>query len=136
MGKTKRVRSTKKGMKNVLRDTAVARLLNKRDTNTDTARRLEQLAFSSGPSMYPRLIRLLLKHVKWSFKKAHDELTKDVSVERQKENEDDKYVEEGEVTCGRCKSKRVRKMELQTRSSDESATTFYKCVNCKKRWKC
>lgn len=136
MAKTKRARTSKKGMRNVLRDMAVSKLAKQRDTNQESAKTLENLAFSCGPTMYPRLIRTLLKHTRWTFQKARLEVCKDVSIERQKENDDDKYVEEGEVTCSRCKSKKVSKTELQTRSSDESATTFYKCVNCKKRWKC
>ena len=37
--------------------------------------------------------------------------------------------------CGRCKSRRCTYYELQTRSADESMTTFITCLNCGNRWK-
>ncbi len=38
-------------------------------------------------------------------------------------------------TCGRCKKKECTYYQLQTRSADESMTTFVTCTNCGKRWK-
>jgi DNA-directed RNA polymerase subunit M/transcription elongation factor TFIIS len=43
---------------------------------------------------------------------------------------------EGMFTCGRCKSKKTTYYQLQTRSADESLTTFVTCLNCNNRWKC
>lgn len=37
--------------------------------------------------------------------------------------------------CGRCKSRECTYYELQTRSADESMTTFITCLNCGNRWK-
>lgn len=138
MPRVSKVKKTPKTVKNVLRDTAIGKLMTSRDTEECTIRTLEKKAWDCGLHAYPRLIRLLLKHDKWTFKDAVKELRKpsEKEIERVKLNDSDKYVEEGEVTCSRCKSKKVSKMELQTRSSDESATTFYRCVNCQKRWKC
>ena len=42
---------------------------------------------------------------------------------------------EGDTVCPKCKSRRIIKKEMQTRSCDESATTFCQCVNCKHRFK-
>lgn len=42
---------------------------------------------------------------------------------------------EGDMQCGKCKSKRVKKQEVQTRSADESATVFCYCTSCGHRWK-
>ena len=39
-------------------------------------------------------------------------------------------------TCGKCKSKRCSYYQLQTRSGDESMTTFVTCIDCGSRWKC
>ena len=37
--------------------------------------------------------------------------------------------------CGRCKSRECTYYELQTRSADESMTTFITCLKCGNRWK-
>ena len=37
--------------------------------------------------------------------------------------------------CGKCKSRECTYYELQTRSADESMTTFITCLNCGNRWK-
>ena len=43
-------------------------------------------------------------------------------------------VEEGIFPCKRCKSRRVFSYQKQTRSCDESATTFAQCSNCNSSW--
>ncbi len=43
-------------------------------------------------------------------------------------------VEEGIFQCKRCKSRRVFSYQKQTRSCDESATTFAQCSNCNSSW--
>jgi len=37
--------------------------------------------------------------------------------------------------CGRCKERKTRYRQDQTRSADEPMTTFVTCVNCGNRWK-
>ncbi|KAF9244473.1 transcription elongation factor [Melanogaster broomeanus] len=37
--------------------------------------------------------------------------------------------------CGRCKERKCRYRQAQTRSADEPMTTFVTCVNCGNRWK-
>jgi len=37
--------------------------------------------------------------------------------------------------CGRCKQRKTRYRQAQTRSADEPMTTFVTCVNCGNRWK-
>lgn len=39
------------------------------------------------------------------------------------------------LKCGRCKSHKITYYQLQTRSGDESMTTYCTCHNCSKRWK-
>lgn len=43
-------------------------------------------------------------------------------------------VEDSIVTC-KCGSKKVLEQSIQTRSADESATSFYYCVKCTRNWK-
>ena len=37
--------------------------------------------------------------------------------------------------CGRCKQRKTRYYQMQTRSADEPMTTFVTCVNCNNKWK-
>ncbi len=40
-----------------------------------------------------------------------------------------------DMTCPECKNKKSYFWTIQTRSSDESETKFYKCVKCKYTWR-
>ena len=117
------------------RKKAATALSNGRKIDIKNARKLEKLAWKYGKSVHPRLIRLLLQHKDITVANAYQILAKDITIDKIKENEQDQYVVEGEVTCRKCKSKKVMKQELQTRGMDESTTTFYRCVKCKSRWK-
>ena len=44
-------------------------------------------------------------------------------------------VAEGDLVCPKCKSRKIIRKEMQTRSADESATVFCECFDCKKRFK-
>lgn len=48
-------------------------------------------------------------------------------------------IEEGCITCPKCKGKRVLRTQAQTRSGDESMTTFFRCANitkgCNFKWR-
>jgi len=41
-----------------------------------------------------------------------------------------------EFTCFKCKDNKCTYYQLQTRSADESMTTFVTCIPCGNRWKC
>lgn len=45
-------------------------------------------------------------------------------------------VPEGLFQCRKCKSKKTRYYQMQTRSADEPMTTFVTCLQCSTRWKC
>lgn len=42
---------------------------------------------------------------------------------------------QGIMACPKCKSKKTDYYQLQTRSADESITSFFTCLDCGKRWK-
>lgn len=46
-----------------------------------------------------------------------------------------KNVAKTDATCPSCSAGQAYFMEVQTRSADEPATIFYKCVDCGHRWK-
>ena len=37
--------------------------------------------------------------------------------------------------CGRCKQRKCKYFQMQTRSADEPMTTYVTCINCGHRWK-
>jgi len=47
----------------------------------------------------------------------------------------DKQAETDAFQCGRCKQRKCRYRQAQTRSADEPMTTFVTCTNCNHRWK-
>jgi len=44
-------------------------------------------------------------------------------------------AETDQFRCGKCKSRRCKYYQMQTRSADEPMTTFVTCVNCNNHWK-
>jgi len=47
----------------------------------------------------------------------------------------DQQAETDAFQCGRCKQRKCRYRQAQTRSADEPMTTFVTCTNCNHRWK-
>ncbi|KAH9172471.1 transcription elongation factor [Lactarius sanguifluus] len=47
----------------------------------------------------------------------------------------EKQAETDAFQCGRCKQRKCRYRQAQTRSADEPMTTFVTCTNCNHRWK-
>lgn len=58
-----------------------------------------------------------------------------LELEPIEKEEAEEIVAEGDLQCGKCKSKRIHRIEKQTRSADESATVFCHCSVCGNRWK-
>eukprot|EP00197_Chlamydomonas_leiostraca_P006996 CAMPEP_0202859956 /NCGR_PEP_ID=MMETSP1391-20130828/1865_1 /ASSEMBLY_ACC=CAM_ASM_000867 /TAXON_ID=1034604 /ORGANISM="Chlamydomonas leiostraca, Strain SAG 11-49" /LENGTH=99 /DNA_ID=CAMNT_0049539071 /DNA_START=169 /DNA_END=468 /DNA_ORIENTATION=+ len=46
-----------------------------------------------------------------------------------------KNVAKTDASCPKCSYHQAYFMEIQTRSADEPATLFFKCVQCGARWK-
>ena len=40
-----------------------------------------------------------------------------------------------EYKCGKCKSRKIKYSQAQTRSADEPMTTFFACLECGNKWK-
>jgi transcription elongation factor S-II len=47
----------------------------------------------------------------------------------------DNNAETDQFKCSKCGQRRCTYYQLQTRSADESLTTFVRCVNCDNRWR-
>lgn len=55
---------------------------------------------------------------------------------RDQNNYNEENVEDGDFKCGKCKSRKCKWYQMQTRAADEPMTTFVTCMTCQKRWKC
>lgn len=58
-----------------------------------------------------------------------------IELEPMEKEEAKEIIAEGDIICPKCKSKRVHRVEKQTRSADESATVFCHCSECGTRWR-
>ena len=73
---------------------------------------------------------------------THQELSPEkweaiLEIKRRKDQniyDDNEVVEDGDFKCSKCKSRKCKYTQLQTRSADEPMTVFVFCTNCKKRW--
>lgn len=88
---------------------------------------LEQQAWDHSYTKYPIVIRRLYSGM--SIFEAIAELE---PITKMQEEE---IMVDGTITCPKCKSKKIHRIEKQTRSADESATVFCYCSECGKRWK-
>ena len=94
--------------------------------NVEDAELKEQEVFDNYGSKYALIIRRLATGM--SMTEATTELE---PIEETKEE----VMVEGTITCPKCKSKKIHRVEKQTRSADESATVFCYCSDCGKRWR-
>jgi DNA-directed RNA polymerase subunit M/transcription elongation factor TFIIS len=73
---------------------------------------------------------------------SHQELNEDIWQEllsKKQKRDESLYsatiVPNTDITCFKCKSKQCTYTQLQTRSADESMTTYVSCHNCGNNWK-
>jgi DNA-directed RNA polymerase subunit M/transcription elongation factor TFIIS len=103
-----------------------------KDNDKDYINAVYQLVYDIAPDNLENVLKNL-KEGKYGW--SHDSL----SMFRDIEYEQDAFIIqpfeiiEGIVEC-RCGSKRVYSFSKQTRSGDESITTFNECLICKKKW--
>ncbi len=116
-----------------LRKLALSQLKRVLGMTDRTAVPLEQTVWNDGSENYARVIRLLLQGK--SYETAKETLKQDIRFKEVVVEDTDKYVVEGMTECPKCKSRRVRTTEQQTRGCDESKTQFNLCVECKHQWK-
>ena len=110
-----------------LRALALSLIAKARKTTKRKCKESEATAWSYGQEKYHLLVRRLITGM--SLEEALIELG---PIEKKQEKE---IVAEGDLQCGKCKSKRIHRIEKQTRSADESATVFCCCSECGNRWK-
>lgn len=94
---------------------------------------LEEMAWNNGQDNYTRVIRMLLQGEEYD--DIMTRLNTNVPVANVILENTDHLVVEGMTQCPKCKSRRVRTNEMQTRGCDESKTQFNQCVECKHQWK-
>jgi DNA-directed RNA polymerase subunit M/transcription elongation factor TFIIS len=123
----------KKKMK--IRKKAVQVLQSKRGLTLTQARSVEEKIWAIAPESHQRIVRLLLVEKNKNINDILKMINRDVKVQAVKNINVDDLVEEGAVSCRKCGCNKVQRTELQTRSSDESATLFFRCTKCKARWK-
>ena len=124
-------------MKMKVRKKAVAALQQALDIDIAKAKQIEKTVFYAvgGKTSHQRVIRQLMKDKKLTIRKAIANLHLDIAIEKVQHEDFSDLVEEGEIVCRKCGSRKISKRSLQTRSGDEGATIFYHCVVCKSRWK-
>merc|ERR1712244_131901 len=82
----------------------------------------------SGQIKTSRLVTMTTEEMadkKWAMEEARNDQCLDVS-----------QAMTDEYKCGRCKQRKCKYSQAQTRSADEPMTTFVTCLNCGNRWKC
>lgn len=109
------------------RNSAKQVLLNSGKFSPEKITLLEQQAWEHCPKKYPIVIRRL--YTGMSITEAIAELE---PIEKLDQEE---IMVDGNITCPKCKGKKVHRIEKQTRSADESATVFCYCSTCGARWK-
>jgi DNA-directed RNA polymerase subunit M/transcription elongation factor TFIIS len=66
----------------------------------------------------------------------YDAMHNELIIEEERRRAAAENVPEGLFQCRKCKSKKTRYYQVQTRSADEPMTTFVTCLQCSTRWKC
>jgi|TARA_B110000259_G_scaffold81733_1_gene95573 DNA-directed RNA polymerase subunit M/transcription elongation factor TFIIS len=97
----------------------------------------------TSPELFDKLTNKTIKAHLVAFM-THEELRPDlweelIAVKKMKdENKFSPKIEAStdEFTCFKCKDNKCTYYQLQTRSADESMTTFVTCIPCGNRWKC
>ena len=88
---------------------------------------LEDAAWQHSPKKYPIVIRRLSTGI--TIEEAIAELEPIEKVDQEE------IMVDGNLTCPKCKGKKIHRLKLQTRGGDESITIFCYCSTCAKRWK-
>lgn len=66
----------------------------------------------------------------------YDVTKNQLAIEEERRRAAAENVPEGLFQCRKCKSKKTRYYQMQTRSADEPMTTYVTCLQCSTRWKC
>ena len=112
---------------NQVRNLALELIAKSRKKSKNRVIDIEQSAWDKGEEKYPQIIRRVVGGM--SVEEAL------IEMEPMEKEQEEEVVAEGDLQCGKCKSKRIQRVEKQTRSADESATVFCCCTECGNRWK-
>lgn len=104
--------------------------LNLKDKNNPELR--EQVL--QGVITADRLVEMRSEEMASSARKADYETIRQQNLHNAKGAESQE-AETDAFQCGKCKQRKTRYYQMQTRSADEPMTTFVTCVNCAHKWK-
>jgi transcription elongation factor S-II len=95
------------------------------------------------PSLISQLVNKELRADRVGYM-THQDLQPDkwaIMIDQKKKRDENMFAPNlmattDDFTCYKCKSKKCTYYQLQTRSADESMTTYVTCLDCGNRWKC
>jgi len=91
-------------------------------------------AVASGEIPVERFVKMTSQDMASEERKKADEAIKQQNLHNALGAEEQE-AETSAFQCSRCKQRKCRYRQAQTRSADEPMTTFVTCVNCNHRWK-
>ncbi|KAJ7058633.1 transcription factor S-II, central domain-containing protein [Mycena amicta] len=104
--------------------------VNLKDKNNPSLRE----AVASGEIAVERFVKMTSQEMASEERKKADEAIKKQNLHNALGAEEPD-AETTAFQCSKCKQRRCRYRQAQTRSADEPMTTFVTCVNCNHRWK-
>ena len=107
-----------------------SRFLNLKDKNNPTLR--ERLL--TGQTSPETFVKMSAEEMASEEMKKRDQILREENLFKSRGLQDNE-AETDQFKCGKCKQRKTKYFQLQTRSADEPMTTFVTCVVCGNRWK-
>jgi len=104
--------------------------VNLKDKNNPSLRE----AVASGDISVDKFVKMTSQEMASEERKKADEAIKQQNLHNALGAEE-QQAETTAFQCSKCKQRKCRYRQAQTRSADEPMTTFVTCVNCNNRWK-
>lgn len=107
-----------------------SRFLNLKDKNNPTLK--ERLILNQ---MSPEeFVKMSAEDLASEEMKRRDQIIREENLFKSRGSQDNE-AETDQFKCGKCKQRKTKYFQMQTRSADEPMTTFVTCVVCGNRWK-